>query len=138
MGVGSRLLVGEPPDSVLADEPPSSVRYFNIPQDAGACVVVVRGLWHRIGSGKPEILTWVRCKSTRLSLRQSLPGRARQAALHALLFHADSDTHKEDDEEEGDHGPIGNGEGPRQQKYRRNNGPNDDDSADHQRPRLLR
>jgi hypothetical protein len=43
----------------LADGPPFSVRYFDIPQDPGVRVEVVRDLWQRIGSGKPETLIWV-------------------------------------------------------------------------------
>ena len=54
-----RLPLGESPWSVLADAPPFSVRYFSIPQDAGARVCVVRDLWQRIGSGKAETLLWV-------------------------------------------------------------------------------
>src|SRR5262245_14650279 len=51
--------LGDAPYSVLADGPPFSVRYFDIPADAGARVTVVRDLWDRIGRGQPETLLWV-------------------------------------------------------------------------------
>ena len=44
---------------VVADAPPFSVRYFDIPQDAGVRVALVRDLWDRMGRGNSETLLWV-------------------------------------------------------------------------------
>ncbi len=51
--------LGERPFSVLADQPPFSVRMFRIPADAGKRVALARSLWDDVGRGRPETLVWM-------------------------------------------------------------------------------